>query len=246
MDKRRRSALIAGGVLFALAVILFILPVGYNMTAIVLAGLAAVTVFFALCRRSPWRLAVCALLLIGLGCFFSAEIPVIRGAHSDGDTDAPYLVVMGAGIRGTAPSLSMADRLNAALDWLNAHPDAAVIVSGSQAKDEVTSEAAVMRDWLIKHGVDSASILTEDQADSTLENIRNSLALIEQNGGDSAGRVAFVSSEYHLCRIRLLAAHLGCEGVCIAAGTSEFTMKINLFIREAFALWQIRVFGPEA
>lgn len=242
----KRLGLFISWLLIAFGVIVYLLPVGYDMSAVVFAGLGAVLCFFTLCRKRTLRLIVAVLLVIGLGCFAVAEVPVVRDAHSDTDTDAPYLVVMGAGIRGTEPTLSMSDRLNAALNWLDAHPDGMLIVSGSQAQDEVTSEAAVMRDWLLKHGVNRRQILFEDQARSTLENIRYSLALIEQNGGDPCGRVAFVSSEYHLCRIRLIARHLGCEPVGIAAPTSEFTMKINLFIREAFALWQIWVFGPEA
>ncbi len=242
----KRLGLFVSWLLIAFGVIVYLLPVGYDMSAVVFAGLGIVLCFFTLCRNRTLRIAVTVLLVIGLGCFALAEIPVVRGAHSDADTDAPYLVVMGAGIRGTEPTLSMSDRLNAALDWRNTHPDGMLIVSGSQAQDEITSEAAVMRDWLLKHGVTSEKIIVEDQARSTLENLRYSLALIEQRGGDPHGRVAFVSSEYHLCRIRLIARHLGCEPVGIAAASSEFTMKLNMFIREAFALWQIWVFGPEA
>lgn len=248
MDKRLWTlpGLWVAGALALAALLVRVIPSGYGMSALTLLGLAAVVCFYTLARRGrKKKLMICvsAVLAVCLGLFLAAEIPVIAGARSDRGSDADHLVVMGAGIHGTQPSLSMRDRLTAALDWLEAHPDADVIVSGSQAPDEAASEASVMAVWLEAHGIAPERILLEEQADSTRENILNSYAVAAQHGG---GRVAFVSSEYHLCRMRMLIRSLGFEPVCIAAHTSRPSLLVNYAIREAFAVWQIWIFGPGA
>lgn len=244
MDKKTLIGLGVAAVLALSALAVWIIPVGYGMTALVLLAFSAVAAFYALARGhkkllKAGTIALCAALAL----FLAAEIPVVDGAVSDENTDADFLVVMGAGINGTQPSLSMLDRLTAALDWLEAHPDAPVIVSGSQGPNEALSEAAVMANWLEAQGIEPERILLEDRATSTRENILNSYALAAKHGG---GRLAFVSSEYHLCRMRMLIRALGFEPVCVAGKTSRVSLRVNYLIREAFAVWQIWLFGPDA
>lgn len=244
MDKKTLIGLGIAAALALAALAVWLIPVGYGMTALVLLAFGIVAAFYTLARgRKKLIRAGTVALCAALALFLAAELPVVDGAVSDENTDADFLVVMGAGINGTQPSLSMLDRLTAALDWLEAHPDAQVIVSGSQAPDEVVSEASVMAVWLKQQGIAPERILLEEAADSTRENILNSYALAAKHGG---GRLAFVSSEYHLYRMRMLIRTLGFEPVCVAGETSRVSLRVNYFIREAFAVWQIWVFGPDA
>lgn len=246
MDKWHRSGLALAAGFAVAALVVRVAAVGYEMTALVLLGLGAVTAFFTWAHhahRKKLMLWTAAALCVCFGLFLAAEIPVVDGAQSDADTDADFLVVMGAGVDGTEPSQSMLDRLEAALDWLDAHPDARVIVSGSQGPNEVVSEASVMAAWLTQNGIAPERIIMEEEATSTRENVINSYVVAVKNGG---GRVAFVSSEYHLCRIRMLIRSLGFEPACVAAKTGHITLAVNYFIREAFAIWQIWVFGIDA
>ena len=96
-----------------------------------------------------------------------------------------------------------------------------------------------MVDWLTARGVDPARLILEDQARNSYENIANSLALL----GPDPGRVAILSSEYHLHRLGYMAEKLGCQPVLIAAKTSIFPLFVNYAIREAFAMWRLWVFG---
>ncbi len=186
-------------------------------------------------------MALC--LLAGFALFAAAEIPVIRDARSDEDTDAPYLIVMGAAVHGSVPSLSMIERTEAALAWLEEHPAGIAVVSGGQGPDEDLNEADAMKDYLTARGVDPARILREPEATSSYENILFSLRVIGENGGDPAGRIALCSSEYHLHRMNLIASSLGCEPVDVAAVTGHISLRLNYFIREAFALWKVWIFG---
>lgn len=243
-------------VLYALAAVCLVLSavfefcmIGYLMSALVFLGIAACLIFFGalapyktvLARRL--RTAMTVLLMIGFALFLTAEIPVLRRAHSDADTAAPYLLVCGAGVNGGAASRSLVDRLEQTLVWLDATPEGIAVLSGSQGPDEELSEAQVMFDWLRDRGADSGRLILEEQADSSYENIRNTLALIASEGGDPTGRLAILSSEYHLCRLCRMAESLGCEPAAVAAPTSRPSLFVNYAIREAFALWKFWIFG---
>ena len=137
----------------------------------------------------------------------------------------------------------MVNRLEAALDYLEAYPDAVAIVSGGQGAGEDVTEASAMHDWLVAHGMPESRIVQEDQSTSTRENLENSFAIIRSRGGDPADGVAVVSSEYHLYRAKQMARALGAKPLGVAAETTLPTMRANYFIREAFAAAYMQVFG---
>lgn len=205
--------------------------------------LLAVLIFAFPRLSKTWRIVLAALLVLGAAVFAVFEAPVISNAKTDADPQSDYLIVLGAGVNGSAPSLSMVNRLEAALDYLEAYPDAVAIVSGGQGAGEDVTEASAMHDWLIAHGVPESRIVQEEQSTSTRENLENSFAIIRSRGGDPARGVAVVSSEYHLYRAKQMARALGAKPLGVAAETTLPTMRANYFIREAFAAAYMQVFG---
>lgn len=177
-----------------------------------------------------------ALWLMGLW-FAATELYLITGARTDAGAKPDYIVVLGAQVRGDEPSRSMADRVAAAAEYLQAHPDAVCIVSGGQGDGENMTEAACMRDMLYTAGIDPRRVWLEERATNTDENIAFSLALIEAETGQQPAELGIVTSEYHLRRAELVAKRQGCTGLGIAAQTSLPIMKVNYFIREAFGIW---------
>ncbi len=146
-----------------------------------------------------------------------------------------YVIVLGAGVNGTEPSLSLRNRLEAALDFLEKAPGAAAVLSGGQGPGEQITEAECMRRWLAARGVAPERLILETRAATTRENIEFSLALIEQREGRRPDGIAIVSSEYHLLRAKMQAKKLGvsdCAGV--AARTTLPVLRVNYFIREGF------------
>ena len=240
----------AAAVCVVLAACLRFLFIGYRFSAICLCCAAAVLVFYGMLRRRRSKTAgilcaiVSAVLAAGFMLFLAAEIPVWTHAGSDEQTDAPYLIVFGAAVHGSTPSLSMRERLDAALGWIEAHPEGKVVVSGGQGANEELSEAEAMSRWLVDHGVARERILLEDDSTSSYENLLFSMRVIEDDGGDPSGPVALCSSEYHLYRLRMLGETFGCEPVMIAAKTGHITLRINYAVREAFAVWRIWLLGP--
>lgn len=249
MTRTQRALFGAAAVLALTGGAFALLLQGYLTTALVCWGVAAVLCFFAAlapkktaaARRA--RLAMAAALTVGFGCFLAAEVPVLRDARSDEDVSAPYLIVCGAGVNGSEPSLSLLERLWAAQEWLSDQPEGVAILSGSQGWGEDLSEAQAMYDWLTAQGVDPARLILEDQAGSSRENLANSLAIIAQRGGDPTGRVAIVSSDYHLHRLRTMAQRLGCQPVMVAARSTWASLFINYAIREAAAMWKLWLLG---
>ncbi|MGM9671313.1 MAG: YdcF family protein [Oscillospiraceae bacterium] len=239
--KHKLSLILAVVCILAGCVFRFAMP-GHDFIGYLL-WLLAVLIFVFPRLSKTWRIVLAALLVLGAAVFAVFEAPVISNAKTDADPQSDYLIVLGAGVNGSAPSLSMVNRLESALDYLEAYPDAVAIVSGGQGAGEDVTEASAMHDWLVAHGVPESRIVQEDQSTSTRENLENSFAIIRSRGGDPAGGVAVVSSEYHLYRAKQMARALGAKPLGVAAETTLPTMRANYFIREAFAAAYMQVFG---
>lgn len=239
--KHKLSLILAGVCILAGCVFRFAMP-GHDFIGYLL-WLLAVLIFAFPRLSKTWRIVLAALLVLGAAVFAVFEAPVVSNAKTDADPQSDYLIVLGAGVNGSAPSLSMVNRLEAALDYLEAYPDAVAIVSGGQGAGEDVTEASAMHDWLVAHGVPESRIVQEEQSTSTRENLENSFAIIRSRGGDPAGGVAVVSSEYHLYRAKQMARALGAKPLGVAAETTLPTMRANYFIREAFAAAYMQVFG---
>lgn len=248
---RGKGLFIAAGVFLVLALFTKLCLMGYGMTAVCFAGLAAILAFYGFLRRRGGRPAktagilTAAVLAAGFALFLAAEIPVVRDARSDENVDAPYIIVLGAAVHGSTPSLAMAERADAALQWLREHPEGVAVVSGGQGPGEDITEADAMALYLTERGVAPARILREPEATTSYENLLFSLRVIEAHGGDPTGRVAVCSSEYHLHRARYIAERLGCEPVGVAARTGVLPLRLNYYVREGLAMWKCRLFGVE-
>ena len=222
------------------AVLRFAFP-GHDFLGYVLWLIALLVFLFPILPGwGRWVLAI--LLVIGCAVFVVLEISIVREAKTDADPEADYVIVLGAGINGMSPSLSLQERLQAALDYLNRYPDSIAIVSGSQGPDEPVPEAQVMYTWLTNHGAAPERVIRETAADNTRQNLENSFAIMAQNGSDPADGVAIVTSEYHLYRAKRMAEALGAKPLGVAA-QSRLDLKLNYFIREAFAAAYMRVAG---
>lgn len=191
-------------------------------------------------KKYRWARICKAILLAGIAVgmilFTVLEAWVISWARTDDETAVTAVVVLGAGVNGTVPSLSLQVRLEAALEYIADKPDIPIVVTGSQGPGEEISEAQCMADWLISHGVAAERILLEDQADNTEENIAFSIAMLHDNGVDVTSNIAVVTSDYHLCRAHLLWGVPWMVPVAAHMPEAYWPLTINYFIREAFAV----------
>lgn len=211
-----------------LGIIILLLPFGYQMIGLLFLFAAA------LCLLSRYRKLVIVLLTFFCSALLLIEIPIIQSARTDAPEDVDYLILLGAGVNGSTPSLSLLDRLEAATAYLKDHPQCKVVVTGGQGPGEDLTEAQAMEAYLLSQHISASRILKEEKAENTEQNIAFSYAIIQKE--TNAASVAIVSSEYHLYRAKYLARELGFSAYGIAAPTSGFLLKVNYFLREALAV----------
>lgn len=216
---------------------------GYAWWGYALLFVAALLVLHRFLPVALWRV-VLILTCIGLAYFCFVESFIIKNARTDKDAGRDYLIVLGAAVYGDQPSLTLIRRLEGAKAYLEQYPDAVAIVSGGMGKGESITEAQAMYDWLTANGVDPARVLMEPKATTTLENLRYSFEIIRGRGDEPQGKVAIVSSAYHLYRAKLMAKNLGvADAAGVAAPWGYFFVMLNYFIREAFGVTHLWVLG---
>jgi len=240
------------GVLAVLAFFLkFVLP-GYSFSALVCLILIALILFYTLMplvglkfpRFAKLTTRICTVcLVIGLLVVAVTEVFIIKASLGDPKEQVQYMVVLGAKVRESGPSVSLWDRIHGAADYLEAHPDTIAIVSGGQGPDEPMTEAQAMYDELIALGIHPDRVWMEEKATSTWENLNFTLDLIEEKTGERPGKLGILSSEYHLFRAKLFAKECGVEAVGIPARTTRLSQRINHFMREVAGVWHYLILG---
>lgn len=191
-------------------------------------------------KRFPkWLKVIIALFAAGVLAFSTLLGIILHGSHDQIKGDPQVMVILGCSVKPWGPSILLQDRLDKALEYLEEHPDMAIVVSGGQGGDEHMSEAQAMYDYLVEHGVDGAQILMEDRSTSTRENLEYSLALLEENGYDTAGDIMVVSNGFHLARVRMIWGWI-CGDTdnlsTLAAPSSHIPSRLKMYIREPIGL----------
>lgn len=139
------------------------------------------------------------------------------------------MIILGAKVNEDGVSKTLKLRLDKALEYYEKNKDINIIVSGGQGKDEVTTEALAMKNYLVEHGVNDEDIILEDKATTTLENIIFSKKIIDDlNLGN---RALIVTSDYHLFRGKFIASILGIDNEGLSS-TSSLSGRIYYMIRE--------------
>lgn len=238
--------------LIALGLFAMFFLVGYHTSGLMLLGLGTlIPIYHGLGllkkRRKTLGRWVTMLFTIALALGLTAMAltcgVIVRSSHGTDDPDSEYLVVLGAGVNGTVPSRSLRERLDAAYDYLTAHPDSVAIVSGSQGNGEDITEAECMYRYLVEQGIDPSRVWKEDQANNTLQNLQYSLDIIAAKTGSAPDKIAIVSSEYHLHRAGMFAGWLNVEAELVPAKTGIVPLRWNYYLREIFAVWYYTLIG---
>ena len=184
-------------------------------------------------------------LCFGLLVFGITELVILNASRGSPEVKQPYIVVLGAKVNGTSPSLSLNDRIRAAENYLKAHPDAIAVLSGGQGPDEGISEAQCMFNELTRRGIPEDRLWMEPNSTSTWENLNFSLDIIEEKTGTRPDRIGLISSEYHLFRAGLFAKKSGVEAIGIPAATSWPSIRLNYFLREVAGVWHYILLGGQ-
>ncbi len=249
MKKTEKICYMLAGVCLILGALMLTVYTAVRFTGFLFCCAAAALMVFALLtrwkERHRWALwarrMLLALLAAGFAFFAVLEVRVISWARTDTETPVTAVIVLGAGVNGTVPSLSLQVRLEAALAYVQDKPDIPIIVSGSRGQGEDISEARCMADWLIGRGIEPERVWLEEQADNTQENIGYSLAMLAERGMAPAAAIAVVTSDYHLCRASMYMTG-NMVPVAAALPVRYLPLTANYYIREAFGVAEAVVF----
>ena len=218
---------------------------GYEFFAYSLWGIAAVIGIYWLLFRKSLKLVqriFTVVLALGMLAAIVTGVKIAKAAQGDPAEDCPYLLVLGAGINGTEPSRALKSRLNAAYDYMTAHPDTIAIVTGGQNEDEIVPESEVMEAYLVSKGIPADRIWQENASTSTRENFLFSLDLIREKTGQAPTELNVVSNEFHLYRVGKIAESMELSVHGIPAKTPNPLLLASCTLREICAIWYYQLY----
>lgn len=189
--------------------------------------------------KSKWVKVLIALILVGVLVFGTLLGMVLHGSYDHVEGEPKVMVILGCQVKPWGPSILLQDRINKAADYLKDHPDVVVVASGGQGPDEHMSEAQAIHDALVEQGIDPNRILQEDGSYNTIQNLRYSMALLEENGYDIEDDIVVVSNGFHLTRVRMLWNRIHGDDdnlSTLAAPSSHVPSRFKMYIREPIAL----------
>jgi uncharacterized SAM-binding protein YcdF (DUF218 family) len=144
--------------------------------------------------------------------------------------NAEAMIILGAKLNGSDLSLTLKNRMDTALNYLQHNQQTRVIVSGGKGGNELIPEAEAMKTYLLNHHINAERIQMDTQSTSTYENILFSKKLLHDDH-----HVILVSNDFHMLRASMIAKRLGLVVDTLAAPTPN-VVKLRLYVREYLAL----------
>lgn len=215
-----------------------------------LAGLCVLRLFLGrLAEKSSIGKWCKRIFLVGLSavtvvlCAFEAAI-VTHGEEDCSALPVDAIIVLGAGVNGETPSLTLQTRIRKAADYMELHPEVPVVLSGGQGPGEAITEAECMRRALWTNSEEwNRRYLLEDHSTSTAENFAFSKALLEEQDIDTyTAVIGVVTNDFHMFRAKLIAQREGLTTVGVPAELPWWWLTANYYVREAFALVKTLIF----
>lgn len=202
---------------------------GILLPAFVLFGLAGLGVYRMLLYYAGERyfygnllLNLFSSLFLYFECMFlGTVIAILITSNYSPSHLIDYLIVLGCGLeRDGTPSAILQKRLDAGISFAEEQKNSSgkelyFVLSGGQGKDEIQSEAASMKNYLLGRGFSAERMLLEDQSKSTKENMNYSAKIILAHQQNPAP--AFVSSNFHIFRGGIYAIQAGLKAIGISS-----------------------------
>ena len=154
------------------------------------------------------------------------------------------VLTLGAKVEATGtPGKVLRRRLETTYKMMTEREDLVVIVSGGQGNDEPISEALGMKNYLTERGISPDRIILEDKATSTIENIKNTMEILD---AFDYSAIAVVTTNFHLPRAEYLCSRLGVDMQKAyfypAPDTGLYTLY-TILVREYMSYCKLFVFG---
>ena len=160
-------------------------------------------------------------------------------ARAEPAPDRDYLIILGCAIRkdGT-PTPLLAGRIDRAIKFYEKQKsetgkELLFVTSGGKGSDETLSESAVMKRYLIEHGIPEDRIVEENKSVDTYQNMKFSKEKIDAI--DPSGKIAFSTTNFHVFRSGIFARRFKMRAIGIGAKTKWYFWP-NASVREFVCL----------
>ena len=174
----------------------------------------------------------------------------------DSNKGYDYIIVFGAGI-ADGKTVVMNSRLDNAIEYADKYHRCKFVLTGARGEREPIEEAVYMRNYMVERGISDSRIIIDPYSINTKENIFNALTLIrkdvfrrnpkeriitrpfksDENKFDlDFLNIGFMSSEYHLTRINLMARKYGIYKPYDIPCDTRDIYKPYFYIREDLSL----------
>lgn len=217
-----------------------LMPAGIGICLIVFSILKLIRKDKPIIKHKILRRVITTLVCLGILVFALTETLLVASAakYKTNKEDNNYVIVLGCGVFANGNlTLTLMNRLDAAKEYLDAHPDTLCIVSGGQGPNEPTSEAFAMKKYLLGKDIDTERIILEDQSTSTKENLLFSMKVMEKYNPDLEKTAAIVTNDFHMFRSLMLAKHIGIKSSGIVCPTPYY-IRLNCYLREFLAMYK--------
>ncbi len=196
-------------------------------------------------RLPLWLQAACILLLaLGLAIFLVVEGLIFRAMLTSPPKDLDIVIVLGAQVKGDAPSRALLRRLETAQEYLQENPRTVAVLSGGQGDGEDITEAECMYRYLTAHGIEKSRLILEDRSTTTQENLLFSARKTDALYGDGKKqKTGILSNNFHIYRALLLAKKCGYTDVYGIPARSDWRLQVHYLVREFFALVKEKITG---
>lgn len=174
----------------------------------------------------------------------SITIVIINiNGHKHVQKGADAVIVLGAAVHGDKISLTLQNRLDLALEYVEGDDHAVIVVSGAKGRQELVSEGEASREYLLSKGFDDERIIVEDRARNTYENFMYSKKLLDKRLGADYSAI-YVTNTFHVYRAGLAARQAGLEIDGIGCG-AKFYIQPNNYLRESIAVMKYWLIGAK-
>ena len=170
--------------------------------------------------------------------FIIVESVMIGYPKNNIKDDSDYLIILGAAVKKSSPSLTLKARLNAAIEYINkTNDDCYIVVSGGRGNDEHISEAFAMKNYLVDFGISEERIIMEDNSRNTYENFKYSKEKIEKHSKKDIKslNIKTVTTDFHALRSSILSKRNGYKNVTFYTSKSKASFIPVYYTREFFA-----------
>lgn len=185
------------------------------------------------------KITVISLFSAGIALFLFIEGFIISGFAAKGEEDLDYVIVLGAQVRSSGPSVVLKYRLDRAYEYLSENPGTIAICTGGQGPNEPQPEGSAMKDYLVKKGIEPDRIIAEDKAENTIQNILYSYEFLDPEND----HIGIITNNFHVFRGTSIARKQGGKHVVGIAADSHVVYLLTNMTRECIGVIKDTLLG---